>query len=81
MYQSKAEIAKRKNSKAVPSIVAISLLLLTGVASATGGLDVTAATGELSGEVTTNIELVGVGIFTLSAIAMGISWIKATFFG
>lgn len=53
----------------------------TAVASATGGLDVSAATTELSGEVTTQMESVGVGIFTLSAIGMGISWIKATFFG
>lgn len=67
-------------NKLFPVVVGVGMAAAVGVASATG-LDVTAATTELSGEVTTQIESIGVGIFTLAAIAMGISWIKATFFG
>ena len=56
-------------------------MVAAGAANATGTVDVSAATTYLSGEATTNIAAVGVAILTLAAIAMGISWVKATFFG
>ena len=59
----------------------VGALLSAGAAHAAGTVDVTAATTYLSGEATTNIAAVGVAIITLAAIAMGISWVKATFFG
>lgn len=57
--------------------------LLTAVATlpARAELDVTAATGYLSGDVTTALTAVGGAIILLAALAMGFKWIKAMFFG
>jgi hypothetical protein len=45
------------------------------------GLDVTAATAYLSGDVTDAIIAVGGALILLAALAMGFKWIKAMFFG
>ena len=52
-----------------------------GPALAVNAVDVTAATTMISGEVTSNLALIGVALLTLAAVAVGIKWLKATIFG
>lgn len=71
------------NSFARKSAAVASTALVATAAHAqttTTPLDVSAATAQL-GEVSTSMLAIGGVLFGLAAIALGIKWVKATFFG
>ena len=73
----------RIKSAVLPLAVAAGTALAPVAAFAqttTTPLDVSAATAQL-GEVSTSMLAIGGVLFGLAAIALGIKWVKATFFG
>lgn len=62
--------------------VSLGLALALVSASSHGAVDLTAITG-VGGAmetVTTDIETIGTAVIALAAVALGIRWVKATFF-
>lgn len=75
----RASLARRL--VAVPAAAAATVLSTPLFAqSTTIPLDVTDATAQL-GEVNSSMIAIGAVLFGLAAVAMGIRWVKATFFG
>lgn len=74
---------KSKIKQSLKTVSAVSVLVggsLVGAdAFAASGIDTTATVSAVQG-VGTNIEAVGLAIIGLAATALGIRWIKATFF-
>ncbi len=56
-------------------------LAQSGGGTTTPALDVTPATAYLNTNAGNNMNLVAIVVFGLAALAMAITWVKATFFG
>lgn len=69
------------NSNTAVKLAVVALLVVPGISFAeVQTIDVTDATAQLS-SVTTTIIQIGSALFGMSAVAVGVKWVKATFFG
>ncbi|WP_211450857.1 major capsid protein [Collimonas antrihumi] len=66
---------------AVKALLVVGLIGVAGAASAqTTSFDVSSAVTLINGDIRAAIVSVGTAVIGLAAVAMGIKWVKATFF-